>query len=394
MAILIKSFSAKKIPWFDVADTIISFLFFIIILLLIKVKLKFSIIVKGISYSLCFVLIIIGLLFEVSFKTNFVIISVGLICNLLIYFATYNIWMLFASSAFNRSWLTLTIIGCGAQLGVYLGSSIGNISIDNDLVGYLPVFLGIIYFLIFFGISLCIQKFSCAGIREQHFIETKSTISQIKSIPRLPFKYSITPYIQSILLLLFLGTIYGRIVNWNIQQLADYKSTIKETSTFLATFYKSNAILSLLVQAIITPILLSKLNTKIGLLIQPTIGFLILLSLILQIETSWIAWLSLIYTSIDFTVYNSFKEKLWIYTSLNDKIKSKALSVLLIPKLTALLFSVIILVFANNNYNLFILILCLLIFGWVLTILICSRNYFKNEKLGVQVIKPSIDSIG
>ncbi|MFP9099526.1 hypothetical protein ACLI09_10755 [Flavobacterium sp. RHBU_24] len=383
--LLIKTFSAMKTPWFDIGDALLAIILVILIFILRTKKVKIS---KSISYiSLLFNVVLISAT-PLWDEGNIILIIVGLIGNILIFIATYNIWMLVISTAFKKSWITLSIVGMGAQLGVYVGAYIGQVMVVN-IKEEIPALIGGMYIIIFLLITRCIKKFSCEGTKFDGFYPEEA--QKVNTIEQ-QLKKGFSPYIKTLLFLILIGSVFGRSINWLVQQQADYKNTIEEASGFLADFYQSGAILSILCQLMITPIALKYLKDKRGLILQPILAILIPVFLLAKINISVNIIFLMIFTAFDYTLYNSFKEKLWLHTPLVNKIYHKAIAALIIPKIAGVLNALSILIIAGYDYSIWIAYIIIISLIWLFTVI---YTVYLNENININSVeaKPTINAV-
>lgn len=391
MAVLIKTFSAGKMPWFDVADFGFTLIITMAIITLKKYT-RISVIIQSITLFFCTILLMLPFIFNSPQWQMPKLVTFSLIANVLVYIATYGIWMLTVSSAFKRVWLTFAIIGAGAQLGVFVGGLLGNSIIIKNFAELSSTIIGAIYILIFSILAICIRKFSCGGVSTS--VLTAKTNNPASGQASAKASWADRPvYIILILMVLLIGAIIGRSVNWFVQNLADYKATIKEASGFLATFYTSNAIFSLLVQLILTPIFLKTFKLKWGLLIQPFLAILLVALFFIKADTTLAVIPLIIYTAVDYTIFSSFKEKLWLYVPLTSKIKDKAVTSLIVPKIAALINAALILFLYPVSLTAVKVLLLGFIIIWIIVIINVSNREQKYEAIKITDLRSSLDEV-
>jgi uncharacterized membrane protein (DUF485 family) len=365
-AIVLKSFGAMKIPWLELCDATMSIIVIAMLYYIRRIRKRLSDYVIWFSTALSAAMICFGVFWLLQFSEQPLLFSISISGNMLIFAATYCIWMLLTSTAYVRSWATLTIVGIGAQAGVYVGSSLGKQITFANGGNWLPVIVGTVYVLLFPLLAQCIRKFSCGGTKltQQNGSNNSESESTVYA----------KSFLVSVLLLVFCGIVYGRAINWR-----DY--------------YQTMAILSLLCQMALTPLALRTLQIKAGLLIQPLLGISIALITIWKNDVATSLNCILVFTCLDYTVYNAFKERLWVHQSLVNKVFSKSFAALLIPKLAGILNAVIILSFNKNvtvSWTIFILVAGM---AWAIAAIVSYRASKSYEKLPISVFKPSLDNI-
>ncbi|WP_345085205.1 hypothetical protein [Nemorincola caseinilytica] len=386
-AIVVKTFGALKIPWIELCDALLSILVVFLLVNIKKIRARFSSYIIWLSIILSTTLIALGWVWNIYTKTDTVLFLIGLAGNMLVFAATYCIWMLLTSTAFMKSWLTITLVGLGAQLGVFVGAAIAKNMALQGHINKLPILIGAIYICLFPFISSCIRKFSCGGVEEQENTGSSPKESATRSV--IPGSY----FIFSILLLVLLGGIYGRAVNWRIQQFADYRTSIINASTFLGDYYQTMSVLSILFQIFITPIVLRKIPNVIGLVFQPIFGILIAVLAIWKNDVLLCLNCMLVFTCSDYTIYNAFKERLWVHLTLAQKVYHKSFAALLIPKIAGVVNALSVLVFSNSIGIFWIVFTLVIGILWTITAILVAKVANTNKKIPITVFKSSIDKI-
>lgn len=393
VSVLIKTFSAYGMPWFDIADALLSGILVMLLLLLRARKIKISSSIRVITAVLSLSLIITSMIARPDARHRLPLTIVGLAGNVMVFIATYGIWMLMVSAAFKRSWLTLSIVGVGAQLGVWAGATISKLLPEAFITSWLPACVGVLYILIFMLLGFFMKKFSCAGTSPEILPPDTDLAAPHANTRVRQLMKGFSPYIKMLLLLILIGSVFGRSVNWLIQQQADYKSTIKEATGFLATFYQSSALISLAFQLLITPVTLRMLPNRWGLIIQPLFAMTIIVLMLLKIDTYIYVTLLMVFTSLDFTMYNAFKERLWLPVPLVNKVYHKAVAALFIPKIAGVINGLGVLILAAGSmqqWKIFVMIQAAL---WILVVWQVSVRNRRQEQYTISDVRPSLDAV-
>lgn len=390
--IIIKTFTAYGMPWFDLADAFLAIVLVVTLFLLRSYNFTILSFSKWVTYSLCVILVVVSFFGIGEDGGKGTLIVTGLAGNILVFVATYEIWMLVVGSAYKRNWLTLTIVGVGAQLGVFAGATISKHLVTPQIIPWIPSIVGGLYLGVFATLNLCIKKFSCAGTVLDSLLHVKVFKTEMqKTLSQLVKGF--TSYIGTLLLLIIVGSVFGRSVNWLIQQQADYKATIKEATGFLASFYQSSAILSLLFQVCVTPLALRLLPNRLGFLMQPVLGMAIVLLMWTKVDTVVSISLLMIFTSLDYTVYNSYKERLWLSVPLINKVYQKAIAALLLPKVASVINAVGVLALASNSIILWESVLLVLSGVWIVVMVQAVKKNKQQEGLDISDLRKSLSNV-
>ncbi|MBO9573722.1 MAG: hypothetical protein J7497_16160 [Chitinophagaceae bacterium] len=395
--LLVKAFTAMKMPWLQIADAIVGFIIIGYLFYMRTSRYRFSRAVVIISITVAIGLCILSAFIHPGATNKPVLFMLGLAVNMLVYTATYCSWMLLVTTAFERNWLTLSIVGTGAQLGVLVGSWAGKTLAVPGFIRYLPGTIGVLYVCIFLLLGISIKKFSCGGI-----VLSNSSNNSIVVRNRLllwargimkQYQHNTNSYIILILSLILTASIFGQTLNWRLQLMADYKTTVAAASNFLGDFYQAMAIIALIVQIVITPLMLRYIPSYAGMLLQPFLGILLAVLIQGNIATNIGLAGMVIFSSLDYTVYYAYKERLWLHVPLFNKVYHKAYAGLLIPKLAALINAASVLLLASHNFSIWVNYVIVIVLLWMVATMVVIWTNTKYSRSGITDYKSSINEV-
>ncbi len=346
--LIVKAFGAKGIPAIELASIVLAALVAFIIARSRRLKWRLSLVLSGV----CGVCILQMMFFPVVFgllrEAKILLVIASLSGSVVSWCGNYAVWMLLTATTHKPTTLQMTVFGTGAQVGVVLSGSLARCVEGETSVANLAPVAGLGYVVAFVLIGLAIRKFRCFGASALEVASPPLGKFPLSSL----WRFGKLSYFEFLALAIICQVAFGDLLQWSIYCQMEHTPTVAAAGALLARFYQYSGVVCLGAQVLIVPLAYRVITPRYGLLIQPLLGILSVVSLAILASATGILWSVASYRSLEYTLNNCMREALYSPLPTSMKIHQKPVLAILAPRLGKCLAAVVILVLGGSTIGL------------------------------------------